>query len=101
LAAFMCGQIVGTMSPRAITKPEIDQVGEGLIEVARDILAELWDDCTQETQGDLIDLTSNRNHGNDISARRREILLARGYLKHEGGSFHENCRLILEICGLE
>src|SRR5262249_23609827 len=56
LAASMCRQIMDTTSPRALTKAEIDKIGDSLVEIARDILADLWDDCTQETQGDLIDL---------------------------------------------
>jgi hypothetical protein len=100
LAAAMCRELVNTVSPHTLTKAEIDQVGENLVEVARDILADLWDDCSQETQGDLIDLSANREHGNNISARRRQVLLERGYLIRDGGRVRENCRLILKFASL-
>jgi hypothetical protein len=100
LAAAMCGEIVRTVSSHALTKTDIDQVGEALVDVARDILADLWDDCSQETQGDLIDLHASREHGNNISPRRRDVLLGRGYLIQDSGGFRGNCRLILKFASL-
>ena len=99
LAAALCREIIEVLPPGAIRKAEVDRAAEAFAERGRDIIARLWDDCDQEAQGDLIDLSSASDRGNELPERRRRLLCDRGYLRLDGMRFRPACRLMNNYAG--
>lgn len=100
LAALLCNEIWESAPKGGLAKPEVDALCESLFaDRAQDFLKDLWDDCPQETRGDLIDLASNANHANGLRAQRQQALVDRGYLVQEGTRSRAGCRLMMQFAG--
>lgn len=100
LAALTCREIWESVHKGKLGKQEIDTLCDGLfVEKAQDYLKDLWEDCSHETRGDLIDLASNNSHANGLKQQRQQALIDRGYLIQEGSRFRPGCRLMLQFAG--
>jgi len=83
-------------SPRKITKSEIDAACEELLKSCQDLLDYLWNDCSTDEQGILVDLSKvTELPAAEIPVIRRETLEGRGYIFRSGAKVRPNCRLML------
>ena len=77
-----------------ISKPEIDQTAEAVLNERREVLAELWDDCDIELRADLGTLTDGDIPLSDLSADRHHELESRGFGRVSRKNLRGSCRLI-------
>jgi hypothetical protein len=99
LLARVCATLWSEPGPRAISKAEADSVCEGIgqDQWTLDHLAQLWDDCPQQVQGDVMDLVMNHATPGSFNTPRQRALLERGYLAGEGSGLRSSCRFILNF----
>ena len=76
-----------------ISKPEIDQAAEAVLNDRREVLADLWDDCDIELRADLGTLARGDIPLSDLSDRRRAIE-DRGFGRVSKKRLRGSCRLI-------
>ena len=77
-----------------ISKPEIDQAAEAVLNDRREVLADLWDDCDIELRADLGTLADGDIPLSDLSADRRHELESRGFGRMSKKRLRGSCRLI-------
>ncbi len=77
-----------------ISKPQIDQAAEAVLNDRREILAELWDDCDIELRADLGTLAGGDIPLSDLSDRRRRAIKDRGFGRVSKKRLRGSCRLI-------
>ena len=77
-----------------LTKTEIDEMGAKVMEERRDLIADIWDDCSTEIQGDLVDLQVREIPLLEIQDERRRDLELRGLVRTVGNSLRSGCTLI-------
>lgn len=79
----------------SISKAEVDQTAEEVLNAYQDHLDTLWDDCSAEEQGDLVDLAQKGGFSlSEIPAPRRDSLVLRGYAASTGNKLRLACRLM-------
>ena len=76
-----------------LSKPEIDQAAEAVLEEQRELLAELWDDCDMELRADLGAIATGETPAK-LSDRRRRALESRGFGRVSKNRLRGSCRLM-------
>jgi hypothetical protein len=100
LMARLCSLLRQGNVPRQIARGDIDRM---CLEAGTDVwmqehLEELWDDCPEQTRGDLMDLASDEGVWRRLAQPRRKPLVERGYLTATGpGTFSRSCELMLRL----
>lgn len=97
LTAAMLEHLADRCVRSAITKSEVDQGAQVMLEERRQLLGELWEDCSEEIRGDLAILAEKEVegiHGNELPDRRRRTLEARGFARALGNRVRPSCRLM-------
>ena len=77
-----------------LSKPEIDQAAEAVLEEQRELLAELWDDCDVELRADLGALASRDIPLAELPNSRRRALVSRGFGRVSKNHLRGSCRLM-------
>jgi len=77
-----------------LSKPDIDQFGPLVVEQCRDLLGELWADCTVDMQSDLTALAEKNLPLAEIPDLRCRALKKRGYVQIAGSRLKSNCRIM-------
>ena len=77
-----------------ISKPQIDQTAETVLNDRREVLAELWDDCDIELRADLGTLAGGNIPLSALSADRHHELESRGFGRVSRKNLRGSCRII-------
>jgi len=77
-----------------ISKAQIEQTAEAVLNDRREVLAELWDDCDIELRADLGTLARGDIPLSDLSDRRRRAIEDRGFGRVSKKRLRGSCRLI-------
>lgn len=77
-----------------LSKPDVDQAAEAVLDEQRDLLGALWDDCDVELRADLAKLASAEVSRADLSERRLRGVVDRGYGRMAGTRLRGACRLM-------
>jgi hypothetical protein len=78
-----------------VSKSDIDGFAVTIAEERRDVIADLWDDCTSEIQAELADLQSRRELPlSEVNEERRREMDLRGLAKTVGNSLKTGSTLI-------
>ena len=77
-----------------LSKPSIDALGDRVLDERRQLLAALWDDCDDELRADLGMLCEGDLPLTDLSDRRRDALVERGFGQVSGNRLRSFCRLM-------
>ena len=77
-----------------LSKPEIDQAAEAVLEEQRELLAELWEDCDVELRADLGALASRDIPLTELSNSRHRELESRGFGRVSKNRLRGSCRLM-------
>jgi hypothetical protein len=96
LAARLCRNIIAGNSSTRVDKLLVESIGGQLAGDTwmQDTLAELWDDCSKEVQGDLIDIAADVLAIKKIVPIRRTLLSDRGYIVRDGGDCRAQCHFM-------
>lgn len=96
LAARLCGEILACSPTAKIDRPAVRSRAELIAgdEWMLDTLALLWDDCGKEVQGDLLDIAGDPLVVGRLPTSRQPLLLDRGYIVRDGGSYKARCRFM-------
>ena len=84
-----------------LSKPSIDAVGDTVLAEHRQLLAALWDDCDDELRADLGILCEGDLPLTDLSDRRRDALVERGFGQVSGNRLRTFCRLMQRYAGAQ
>ena len=84
-----------------LSKPSIDAVGDRVLDERRQLLAALWDDCDDELRADLGMLCEGDLPLTDLSDRRRDALVERGFGQVSGNRLRTFCRLMQRYAGAQ
>lgn len=95
LTAALASRLLDLEGAVSLTKADVDRAAEEILSDTS-IIDELWDDCTEELKGDLVDLTRGPLPHARIPAERRAALLGRGYVVESGQQLKASCRLMEE-----
>lgn len=93
LAAALALRLLDLHGASALTKADVDRAA-GEILADTPLLEELWDDCTEELKGDLVDLAHAPLPNSRIPEARRAALVGRGYATDGGSQLKASCRLM-------
>ena len=77
-----------------LSKRDIDQAAEAVLDDQRELLAALWEDCDVELRADLATLAAADVSRADLSARRLRAVEDRGYGRMAGTRLRSACRLM-------
>ncbi len=97
LAAKMCGDILSCSPPARIDEPFVEFRAEQMVAgdaLMKDVLSLLWEDCSKEIQGDLLDMAGDPLVVSRLPPIRQQLLLDRGYIVRDGGAYGAQCRFI-------
>lgn len=79
----------------AVSNQDVNSLAEKLTDDLQDIIAELWNDCSEEERGDLASLASGQTIKSDQVPRTRlSALKQRGYVQEQGGALKFTCRFV-------
>lgn len=79
-----------------LSKPDVDQAAEGMLDARRDLLTALWEDCSTELQSDLGSLAERGEFPiSELPALRQRALEERGFAEPSGSRIRSSCRLML------
>jgi len=84
-----------------LSKPSIDAVGDRVLDERRQLLAALWDDCDDELRADLGVLCAGDLPLTDLSDRRRDALVERGFGQVSSNRLRSFCRLMQRYAGAQ
>ena len=84
-----------------LSKPSIDVIGDRVLDEHRQLLAALWDDCDDELRADLGMLCEGDLPLTDLSDRRRDALVERGFGQVSGKRLRPFCRLMQRYAGAQ
>lgn len=101
LLSRVCSVLWNEPQARKLSKADIDSVCETVArdQWTQDHLMQLWDDCSQEMQGDLLDLAVNHLAVGSLSPPRQKALIAQGYLLADSPTPRPSCRFIWNFAG--
>ena len=77
-----------------LSKPEIDQAAEAMLEEQRELLTALWEDCDMELRADLDALAADGIPLAELSDSRRRALESRGFGRVSKNRLRGSCRLM-------
>ena len=77
-----------------LSKPDIDQAAEAVLDEQRERVGALWDDCAGESQADLAKLAATDVSRADLSESRRRAVEDRGFGRMAGTRLRSACRLM-------
>ena len=77
-----------------LSKQDIDQAAEAVLDEHRELLGALWDDCDVELRADLATLAAADVSRADLSERRLRAVEDRGYGRMAGTRLRSACRLM-------
>lgn len=83
-----------------LTKSDIDAVCEVMIASHRQLLEDLWDDCTDEMREDLARAATEDIDANTLPHERRTTLQQRGFLQLSSNKLKSSCRLMQKYAEL-
>jgi hypothetical protein len=84
----------GTTDGGTIDNSHVNSVAENALQNHRDLISDLWDDCSPDLQADLADLAAGEVLASDIPSRRRTSLEQRGFAITAGNKLRCTARLI-------
>lgn len=96
LVARLCRDLYDEGEASPVAKARIDSLCERIegTDWLQDTLGTLWDDCSKELQGELLDLAGNPALAANINPLRQQALIERGYLVKDGNKAKVSCRLM-------
>ena len=95
LATALADQLLArTSAAGLLTKSNVDQIGDDLVEERRDLLAALWDDCSIELRSDLVAVANGDVPLSEVPDQRRRDLELRGFARSSGNKLRSSCRLM-------
>ena len=77
-----------------LSKPDIDQAAEAMLDEQRDLLAALWEDCDVELRADLAALAGGVVPCSDLSDRRLRAIEERGFGRVSANRLRASCRFM-------
>ncbi len=77
-----------------LSKRDVDQAAEAVLDEQRELLGALWDDCDTELREDLAALTGAGVSRADLSERRIRSVQERGFGRMAGTRLRSGCRLM-------
>ncbi len=77
-----------------ISKSQVDGVAERMAAEHSSIMVSLWEDCSAEVQGDLVDLASREIPLSEIPDSRSRAMEERGLAIASGNHLRSSCRLM-------
>jgi hypothetical protein len=83
-----------------LTKSDIDAICEVMIASHRQLLEDLWDDCTDEMREDLARAVTEDIDANTLPPERRTTLQQRGFLQLSSNKLKSSCRLMQKYAEL-
>ena len=78
----------------SLSKPDVDEAVEAMLDDQRDLLAALWEDCDVELRADLAALAKGVVPCSDLSHRRRRAIEERGFGRVSANRLHASCRFM-------
>jgi hypothetical protein len=96
IASHICRLLwEGTDDGRIITRERVNECGQLLSEMGKEVLQMLWKDCDEDERADFLDLMAGRiTKPPEIPRDRRESLSQRGYLRSSEDKVEPGCRII-------
>ena len=80
-------------TPR-LSKRDVDQAAEGLLDEQRELLGTLWDDCDTELREDLAALAGADVSRADLPEQRIKMVQERGFGRMAGTRLRNSCQLM-------
>ena len=77
-----------------LSKAEVDQAANAVLDNRGELLAALWDDCDDETRADLGRLSEGPLALADLSDSRHRAVVDRGFARVSGNRLRGSCRLM-------
>ena len=77
-----------------LSKPHVDSVAKTLLGDRRDLLADLWDDCSIDLQSLLADVANDELSIADVPYQVRRNLELRGFARPSGNKLRSSCCLM-------
>lgn len=93
-AALMQRLYIEIKKGAEISKSDVDRLAENAVEDRRELLLELWDDCTADMQSVLADLSGDEILISEVPDARRRGLTERGFVQVSGNRLKISCRLM-------
>lgn len=95
LVGALLGRLCEThLETSRLSKPDIDQAAEAMLDEQRDLLAALWEDCDVELRADLAALAAGVVPCSDLSDRRLRKIEERGFGRVSANRLRASCRFM-------
>ena len=95
LVCALLGRLWGVRDQTScLSKRNVDEAAEAVLDDGSEVLGALWDDCDVELRADLATLAAADVSRADLSERRLRAIADRGYGRMAGTRFRSACRLM-------